>query len=510
MAEQRFMLDGWHVDVAACRMSRDGETRNLEPKVMKTLACLAGKPGEVITKDALLEQVWDHTFVTDAALTRCIFEIRSAFNDDASNPRIIETITKVGYRLIATPESERIATRSTPSRARWLAAAAVTVLALSTWWTQGADVDATPTTQYEIFSEVPAANDAYHRGLSHYARANYLANANAITFFQKAVEYDPSFSLAYTRLADALTQLSLRWGHDRLDEARDAAKAAIELDPTNADSFSALGLAHLLSDDTDAALDALQHAYEIDPTHWKSMYNAAITHHARFEHQESIALFQRVVELVPEHFEATSRLGFVYLRTGDTDAARHWLESTLVYAPESVRAWSELAMLALVTRDTGKAIDNCSRILDRLPLHEPCIHVTAISYQLQGDMDEARKYFETSIANHARTDYSRLGIAQILISEGREEEGIEAINAVLEQALARVSGEHDPLRDYRIIAACFSLLGDNSSAMAWLEKSHETGRRFPLWDAIDPVLADLHGDARFNRFISTARNFSSH
>ncbi len=123
MTEHRFRLDGWIVDVPACRISRGKDSRHLEPKVMKTLASLAARPAEVHTKDAIIGAVWGHPHVSDAALTRCIFEIRQAFDDDAKRPRIVETVPKVGYRLIAEPTPAAASRWHRPARARWLAAA---------------------------------------------------------------------------------------------------------------------------------------------------------------------------------------------------------------------------------------------------------------------------------------------------------------------------------------------------------------------------------------------------
>jgi len=506
MAGNGFVLDGWRVDVAACRITRGGETRKLEPKVMKTLTCLAENPGDVVTKDTLLETVWDRTFVTDAALTRCIFAIRQAFNDSASSPRIVETIPKIGFRLIAKPVTTSESNRNARAPIFWLVGATVAVIAVAFLWTLGTEVDTRSANELEVLSDIPEANSAFHKGALHHARANYPSNGNAIAFFEKAIEYDPSFALAYSQLASALIQLTQRWGQNRIDEAVAAATTAVALDPTNADFYNMLGLAQLLSDDTESALENLQRAYEVDSTHWKSIYNAGRAHKARFEYEQAIARFLRVVELEPSHFEAAIRLGFLYVRTGNVDGARHWLNYTLEYAPESIDAWTELATLELVTRNTAQALENCQRVLTRQPLHETCVHITAVSHQLQGDTNTAREIFEFAIANLKRTDYSRLGIAQILIAEGREDEGTDRVNEVLEDALSRVSGESTSSHDFRLIAACFSLLGDKAAAMSWLAKSSEAGRRFPLWDTTDPVLVDLHGDQRFNRHIAMSQN----
>src|SRR6516162_10271776 len=48
-----------------------------------------------------MRAVWADTFVTDDVLTRCISELRRAFGEDAKEPRVIETIPRSGYRLLA-------------------------------------------------------------------------------------------------------------------------------------------------------------------------------------------------------------------------------------------------------------------------------------------------------------------------------------------------------------------------------------------------------------------------
>src|SRR5262249_41183815 len=73
----------------------------LEPKAMEVLVCLAQHPGETLSKEALISKVWQDTFVTDDVLAHSISELRRAFDDDAREPRIIQTILKRGYRLVA-------------------------------------------------------------------------------------------------------------------------------------------------------------------------------------------------------------------------------------------------------------------------------------------------------------------------------------------------------------------------------------------------------------------------
>lgn len=68
---------------------------------MQVLVLLASTPGELVAKERLLQTVWSGVFVGDDVLTRAISEIRRVLTDDARSPRVIQTVPKAGYRLIA-------------------------------------------------------------------------------------------------------------------------------------------------------------------------------------------------------------------------------------------------------------------------------------------------------------------------------------------------------------------------------------------------------------------------
>ena len=96
-----FRIGAWLVQPNTNSVSRNGAVFRLESKVMAVLVCLARQAGNPLSKDELLAAVWPDTFVTEDALKRCISELRRVFEDDAREPRVIETIPKRGYRLIA-------------------------------------------------------------------------------------------------------------------------------------------------------------------------------------------------------------------------------------------------------------------------------------------------------------------------------------------------------------------------------------------------------------------------
>ena len=96
-----FRVGPWLVQPSLNAISENGTSTRLEPKVMEVLVCLSNRAGESITKEELLRTVWPDTFVSDDVLKRSISELRRVFGDDAHESRVIETIPKRGYRLVA-------------------------------------------------------------------------------------------------------------------------------------------------------------------------------------------------------------------------------------------------------------------------------------------------------------------------------------------------------------------------------------------------------------------------
>lgn len=145
-----FEVGDWRVEPDLLRIRRGAERRKLEPMAMRVLVYLAERPGEVISRSAILDEVWDGRTVVDETLSRAISLVRQALGDKAQSPRYVETIPKRGYRLIAPVRSYRPSpsrpspSRSPPSRTWWLVILAVLLLALVAWWRSGRDRASTP------------------------------------------------------------------------------------------------------------------------------------------------------------------------------------------------------------------------------------------------------------------------------------------------------------------------------------------------------------------------------
>ncbi len=140
-------IGDWLIDPAANELKRNGNVVRLEPRAMQALLCLAENAGRPVTREELLARAWADCIVNDDSLSSAISKLRKAFGDDSKEPRFIETVPKVGYRLVASVQRKAenngepvaasipfpIQQPETPlappgNRRRWMAAGAATML----------------------------------------------------------------------------------------------------------------------------------------------------------------------------------------------------------------------------------------------------------------------------------------------------------------------------------------------------------------------------------------------
>ena len=96
-----FHVAGYRVEPSTLRVCLEGEDARLEAKAMQVLIYLSEHAGQVVSRAELEEQLWPGRFVTADSVTSAIAKLRRVFDDDAHKPRVIETVPKSGYRLIA-------------------------------------------------------------------------------------------------------------------------------------------------------------------------------------------------------------------------------------------------------------------------------------------------------------------------------------------------------------------------------------------------------------------------
>ena len=86
------------VDLAGHRILRDGETLPVKPKAFDLLAFLMRHPGQVFTRDQLLELVWGYDYAGETRTVDVhVHWLRSEIEEDAGAPRFLHTVRGVGY-----------------------------------------------------------------------------------------------------------------------------------------------------------------------------------------------------------------------------------------------------------------------------------------------------------------------------------------------------------------------------------------------------------------------------
>ncbi|MGH8172987.1 MAG: winged helix-turn-helix domain-containing protein [Rhodanobacteraceae bacterium] len=98
----RFLAVGDHViDIDTLRLVTHSDGTRLTPKAAAVLLQLARAAGRTLSRDQLLNEVWKGTCPTPDVLTQAVKDLRRALGDDLHAPRYVETLPRLGYRLIA-------------------------------------------------------------------------------------------------------------------------------------------------------------------------------------------------------------------------------------------------------------------------------------------------------------------------------------------------------------------------------------------------------------------------
>lgn len=124
-----FRLGGLTVRPALLRVEGEGVDERLEPQIAAVLVLLAENAGRPVARAEFFARVWEGRAVSEDVLHRAVSRLRAVFRDDAASPRVIETIPRVGYRLLATPAPLDEPGRSWPSVLRRAALPTAVVLA---------------------------------------------------------------------------------------------------------------------------------------------------------------------------------------------------------------------------------------------------------------------------------------------------------------------------------------------------------------------------------------------
>jgi serine/threonine protein kinase/Flp pilus assembly protein TadD len=214
----------------------------------------------------------------------------------------------------------------------------------------------------------PEAYDTYLRGLAFEVRSRFSLVSidlvwKAVGFYERAVQLDPNFAVAWARLsrADALLYFN---GEDTVPPTRhDGAKRALEnaqkLQPDSAETLLALGY------------------YQ----YWVLRdYGPAKT------------TFERVNKLLPGSSETPKALGYLSRRQGNWDQSIAYFQQALALDPRNVELLIDTASTYSFRRQFPEALKLYDRVLDLTPNDRDVMAAKASVYQAEGNLHEAARF----------------------------------------------------------------------------------------------------------------------
>ena len=111
-------MGDWCVNPVSGEISRNGESIRLEARTMRLLLCLGRHAGEVVSIDDLIADVWSGVNVSQDSVYQAVTGLRRVLRDDPKKPAYIETVPRLGYRMVAKVSPWTNMTRPTFTRAK--------------------------------------------------------------------------------------------------------------------------------------------------------------------------------------------------------------------------------------------------------------------------------------------------------------------------------------------------------------------------------------------------------
>ncbi|PYI88997.1 MAG: hypothetical protein DME26_02330 [Verrucomicrobia bacterium] len=286
---------------------------------------------------------------------------------------------------------------------------------------------------------------------------------NALRYFQNAVEIDPSYAPAHAGVALVYRSGGIwLWPpRDTMPKCKEAARKAIDLDPTLADAYVAMAAAQTYYDwDWAGAEENFKRALQLSPHSSVAMdlYNNFLVARGRFD--EAIALLNNALKLDPLAPGLHSDLGWTYASAG--------------------RAETGIPHLL-------KALELESRFLQG--------HVNlGVCYLAVGKIDEAVAEFEIAVQLAPDSPYPLRNLGHAFGSAGRRAEALKILAALDQLATRRYVPPNSQ-------AFVYVGLGQKDIALDWLEKAYDERDGSMTYLKVQLPLKSLHTEPRFQALL---------
>ncbi len=313
----------------------------------------------------------------------------------------------------------------------------------------------------------PQDLETYHL----YLKGRYFWNKRAardlkksVGYFEKALDRDPAYALAWAGLADSLLLLGYYCAGapgEIFPRAKEAARQALELDPALAEAHCSLALAKLLYDwDWQGAEAGFGRALELNPGyptahHWFAQYLAFLG-----RHQESITESRRALALDPLSLILNVQLGW-----------------SLYYA-----------------RHYDEAIEQLRRTLRLASTFSTASFWLALAYEKQGRFDEAMEAFDRAITDSNRAPLVLAAWGRLLAERGEADRARQVLDELLEAAKTIYLPAY-------YIAALHCGSGEREETLRWLERAASARDGWMVYINVDPIWDAYREEPRFRALV---------
>lgn len=249
------------------------------------------------------------------------------------------------------------------------------------------------------------AYEFYLRGRQFFRQSRRKSLEYARQMFEKAIEEDPDFALAWAGVADASSLIHMFYPSSApdLERADEASRRALELDPELAEAHSARGFAHLQAKRFEEAEAEFQAAIRLDPSHYEARYFYARACFQQGRLEDAVRLFTEASE-VREDYQSTFFAAQAQEALGREEQAMegylralHVAEKHMELNPDDPRAATMRAVSLCRVGDRPGGLKWAERALEIDPQDAGVRYNVACLYSLEGQPEKAIECLERAV-----------------------------------------------------------------------------------------------------------------
>ena len=250
------------------------------------------------------------------------------------------------------------------------------------------------------------AYDYYLRGRQFFHQFRRRSYGYARRMFERAIESDPSYALAYAGLADCHTHLYqyVDRSEMNLQQADENSRRALELDPGLAEAHAARGCALTLRKNFEEAAQEFETAIRLNPELYEGYYFYARSRFAEGKREAAVPLYEQAIRVRSNDFQAANLLASLLSSLGRAPESRGMYRRTLQAAekhlelhPDDARALYMGGQALIQLGEIDRGLDWSRRALSMDPEDPQICYNVACAFALLGKPDEAIGCLETAL-----------------------------------------------------------------------------------------------------------------